>query len=195
MYLATFPKNWTESFDESKDIDNTSYEEIDHYMEKQKDKADKEYAKKKKEKEKKEEKEKKTAASGSNSRRNSKHKFDPKKSRNVCRKCPNAKHTWSQCFQNPNNPNNKLSDPEFMRKVNNRNNFRNNNQQPRQAFYGNRQPYPYPLPPPPPPPRDGYMSGPPSVVRTQSNYIPSDDRSRMSSNSGYFVYHPDNRNA
>ena len=80
-------------------------------MEKQKEKADKEYAKKEKEKKKKEEQDKKkAAASGSNSRRNSKHKFDPKK-RNVCRKCPNAKHTWSQCFQNPNNPNNKLSDP------------------------------------------------------------------------------------
>ena len=191
--MATFPKNWTENFDEAKDIDNTSYEEIDRYMEKQKDKADKEYAKKEKEKKKEEEKEKKAAASGSGSRRNSKHKFDPKKNRNVCRKCPNAKHTWSQCFQNPNNPNNKLSDPEFMRKVANRNNFRNNNQQSRQAFYG--QPHPYLLPPPPPPPRDGYMSGPPSVVRTQSNYIPSDDRLRMSNSSGYFVYHPDNRNA
>ena len=77
-------------------------------------------------------------------------------------------------------------------KVNNRNNFRNNNQQPRQAFYGYGQPYPLP---PPPPPRDGYMSGPPSVVRTQSNYIPSDDRSRMSSSSGYFFHYPDNRNA
>ena len=81
MYLATFPKNWTESFDEAKDIDNTSYEEIDRYMEKQKDKADKEYVKKEKEKKKKEEKEKKTAASAGNSRRNSKHKYrDPKKS-------------------------------------------------------------------------------------------------------------------
>ena len=43
--------------------------------------------------------------------------------------------------------------------------------------------------------QDGFMSGPPSVVRTQSNYIPCDDRSRMSNSSGYFVYHPDNRNA
>ena len=82
-----------------------------------------------------------------------------------------------------------------MRKVqgNRNNNFRNNQQQ-RQAFYGSGPPYPYPLPPPPPS-RDGYMSGPPSVVRTQSNYIPSDDQSRMSNSSGYFVYHPDNRNA
>ena len=194
MYLATFPKNWTEAFDSSKNVDNTSYEEIDCFMEKQKEKSYKEYAKKEKEKKKKEEKEKKVAASGG-SRRNRKHKFDSKKNRNVCRKCPNAKHTWSQCFQNPNNPNNKLSDPEFMRKVANRNNFRNGTQQPRQAFYGNGQPYPYPLPPPPPPPRDGYMSGPPSVVRTQSNYIPSDDRSRMSGSSGCFFHYPDNRNA
>ena len=29
MYLATFPKLWTEAFDGSKNIDNTSYEEID----------------------------------------------------------------------------------------------------------------------------------------------------------------------
>ena len=129
---------------------------------------------------------------GSNNRRNSKHKFDPKKNQNLCRKCPNAKHNWSQCFLNPNNPNNKLSDPEFMRKVQgNRNNFQNNNQQPRQAFYRNGQPYPYPLLPPPPS-RDGYMIRPPSVVRTQSNYIPLDDQSRMSNSSGYFVYHPDN---
>ena len=78
MYLATFPKNWMESFDESKDIDNTSYEEIDHYMEKQKDKADKEYAKKEKEKKKKEEEKKKAQSSGS-SRRGSKYKIDPKK--------------------------------------------------------------------------------------------------------------------
>ena len=194
MYLATFPKNWTENFDVSKNIDNTSYEEINRFMEKHKEKANKEHVKKEKEKKKKEEEKKKAQSSGSG-RRGSKHKFDPKKNQNLCRKCPNAKHNWSQCFLNPNNPNNKLSDPEFMRKVQgNRNNFRNNNQQPRQAFYGNGQPYPYPLPPPPPS-RDGYMSGPPSVVRTQSNYIPLDDRSRMSNSSGYFVYHPDNRNA
>ena len=78
MYLATFPKNWTENSNEVKDIDNTSYEEIDHYMEKQKDKADKEYAKKEKEKKKKEEEKTKVQSGGSN-RRNSKHKFDPKK--------------------------------------------------------------------------------------------------------------------
>ena len=34
------------------------------------------------------------------------------------------------------------------------------------------------------------MSDPSSVVRTQSNYIPSDDQTRMSNSSGYFVYHP-----
>ena len=79
MYLATFPKNWTESFVESKDTDNTSYEEIDHYMEKQKDKADKKYAKKEKEKKKKEEEKKKSATSSSSGCRGSKYKIDPKK--------------------------------------------------------------------------------------------------------------------
>ena len=45
MYLVIFPKNWTETFDVNKDIDNTSYEEINHFMKKQKEKADKEHAK------------------------------------------------------------------------------------------------------------------------------------------------------
>ena len=79
MYLATFPKNWTENFDEAKDIDNISYEEIDHYMEKQKDKADKEYAKKEKEKKKKEEEKKKSATSSGSGRRGSKYKINSKK--------------------------------------------------------------------------------------------------------------------
>ena len=100
----------------SKDIDNTSYEEIDHFMEKQKEKADKEYSKKEKEKKKKEEEKKKAQSSGGGCR-GSKHKFDPKKNRNLCRKCPNAKHKWSQCFLNPANPNNKLGDPKFMRRA------------------------------------------------------------------------------
>ena len=78
MYLSTFPKFWTESFDGSKNIDNTSYEEIDRFMEKHKEKADKEHAKKEKEKKKKEE-EKKKAHSGGSNRRSSKHKFNPKK--------------------------------------------------------------------------------------------------------------------
>ena len=50
MYLSTFPKFWTESFDSSKNIDDTIYEEIDCFMEKHKEKADKEHAKKEKEK-------------------------------------------------------------------------------------------------------------------------------------------------
>ena len=54
MYLATFPKHWAETFDVNKDIDNTSFEEIGHFMEKQKEKADKEHAQREKEKKKKE---------------------------------------------------------------------------------------------------------------------------------------------
>ena len=75
-------------------------------MEKQKEKADKEHTKKEKEKKKKEE-EKKKAQAVVVCYRGSKHKFDPKKNRNLCRKCPNAKHNWSQCFLNPANPKNK----------------------------------------------------------------------------------------
>ena len=150
MYLATFPKNWTETFDGSKDIDNTRYEEIDCFMEKQKEKSGQKYSKKEKEKKKKEE-EKKKAQSSDSGRRGSKYKIDPKKNHRPqaqCKKCLNAKHNWSQCFLNPANPNNKLGDPEFMRKVQgNRNSNFGNNQQPRQAFYGNGQPYPLPLPP------------------------------------------------
>ena len=77
-------------------------------MEKQKDKADKEYAKKEKEKKKKEEEKKKAATSSGSGRRGSKYKIDPKKNhgpRARCKKCPNAKHNWSQCFLNPANPN------------------------------------------------------------------------------------------
>ena len=78
MYLSTFPKNWTKSFDGSKNINDTSYEEIDRFMEKQKDKADKEHTKKEKEKKKKEEEKKKAQSSGSGCR-GSKYKIDPKK--------------------------------------------------------------------------------------------------------------------
>ena len=88
----------------------------------------------------------------SKKQKEAKSKIDPKKNHGPqarCKKCPNAKHNWSQCFLNPANPNNKLSNPEFMRKVQgNRKNF--GNQHSRQEFYRNGQPYPYPLPPPPP---------------------------------------------
>ena len=134
IYLATFPKNWMENFDGAKDIDNTSYEEINHFMEKQKEKADKEHSKRENEK-KEEEEEKKKAHSGVNWQ--SKFKIDPKKNHGPqarCKKCPNAKHSWAQCFHNPANPNNKLGDPNFMQKVQGNGNFQNN-QQPRQAFY------------------------------------------------------------
>ena len=82
MYLATFSKNWAKTFDVNKDIDNTSYQEINHFMEKQKEKADKEHTKKEKEKKKKEEEKKKAQSSGSG-RRGSKDKFDPKKNQNL----------------------------------------------------------------------------------------------------------------
>ena len=121
MYLATFPKNWTENFDEAKDIDNTSYAEIDHYMEKQKDKADKEYAKKEKEKKKNEEDKKKAAHSSGGNCRGSKYKIDPKQNhgpRARCKKCPNAKHSLGQCFLNPANSKNKLGDQNFIQNQN-----------------------------------------------------------------------------
>ena len=59
MYLATFPKDWTETFDGSKDINNTSYEEINCFMEKQKEKADKEHTKKERRKRKRKKKRRK----------------------------------------------------------------------------------------------------------------------------------------
>ena len=40
MYLATFPKTWTQQFDITKNIDETSYGKINHFMEKQKELAD-----------------------------------------------------------------------------------------------------------------------------------------------------------
>ena len=64
MYLATFPKNWTETFGVNKDINNISYEEINHFMEKQKEKVDKEHVKREKEKKKKEDNKKKAHSGG-----------------------------------------------------------------------------------------------------------------------------------
>lgn len=95
MYLVTFPKNWRETFEVSKDIDNTSYEEINHFMEKQKEKADKEHSKSEKEKKKKEEEKKKAHSSGGNWR-GSKFKIDPNKTHGPqawCKKCPNVEHS------------------------------------------------------------------------------------------------------
>ena len=93
MYLLTFPKNWAETFDINKDIDNTSYEEIDYFLEKQKEKADKEHSKREKEKKKKENDKKnhhkKTNWNGG------KFKLDPNATYGPqarCTKCPDAKH-------------------------------------------------------------------------------------------------------
>ena len=44
---------------------------------------------------------------------NNKFKLYPKKNhgpQTQCKKCPNAKHSWGQCFLNLENPNNKLGD-------------------------------------------------------------------------------------
>ena len=49
LYVLTFTTSWSANFDVHKDIDDTSFNEIDNYMRKQKDGADKK--KKQKEKE------------------------------------------------------------------------------------------------------------------------------------------------
>ena len=41
LYVSTFPTSWGTNFNVQKDIDNTSFNEIDNYMRKQKDGADK----------------------------------------------------------------------------------------------------------------------------------------------------------
>ena len=117
-----------------KNINDTSFDEIDDYMRKQKDSADKK--KKQKKNEKKEDK--KPHKKGS---KTDKYKLDPNATTGPtarCGKCPNAMHSWGHCFLNPKNPKNKLKDKDFMSRHANRNRNQNNqfqnNQQPRQGF-------------------------------------------------------------
>ena len=94
-------------------------------MEQQKETADKEHATKERKKKKDKEDRKKAHRSG-NGNSNSKYKIDCTATRgptSKCKKHPNAKHVWGDCFLNPNNPNNKLD---------NTNNNNNSNQR-----YGN----------------------------------------------------------
>ena len=41
LYISTFPSSWASIFDLHKNIDDTSFNEIDNFMRKQKDEADK----------------------------------------------------------------------------------------------------------------------------------------------------------
>ena len=180
MYVLTFPTSWQTNFDVQKDIDNTSFNEIDNYMRKQKDGADRK--KTQKDKDKKKNDKKKPNKKGS---KKDKYKLDPKATGGPtarCTKCPNAKHSWGHCFFNPRNPKNKLEDAEFMSRQatnHNRNNGNQyqNNQQPRQGFATQQMP-----PPPPPPNYQGVYSnqsqnqGPPSSVSVQSGQSYSNDQ-------------------
>ena len=148
MYVLTFPTFWGTNFNIHKNINETSFVEIDDYMRKQKDGAD--CKKKQKKNEKKDEK--KPNKKGS---KKDKYKLDPNATTGptaCCGKCgPNAKHSWGHCFLNPRNPKNKLKDAEFMsRQATNRNcnngNQYQNNQQPRQGFATQQMPPPL-LPP------------------------------------------------
>ena len=153
-------------------------------MQQQKQEADK-CKKKRKEEEKKPHKK-----NNQNGNRNSKCKTDWKATRGPtlkCKKHPNSNHAWGNCNLNPNNPNNKLGDQNFVNRNRNRNfnqNQNQNNQQyrnchqndncQRQSFYGNRDNQ---LMPPPPPPRDNYSNqGPPSLISTHlgGNYMNND---------------------
>ena len=175
LYVLTFPPFWGTNFNMQKNINDTSFEEIDDYMRKQKDSADK----KKKQKKKDEKKDDKKPHKKGKGNGKDKYKLDPNATTGPtarCGKCPNAKHSWGHCFLNPRNPKNKLKDAEFMsrhasnRNRNQGNNQFQNNQQPRQGF-ATQQMQP---PPPPPPNYQGVYStqsqnqGPPSSVSIQS---------------------------
>ena len=146
LYVLTFPTFWGTNFNIHKNINDTSFEEIDDYMRKQKDGADKKKKQKKNEKK----DDKKPHKKGS---KKDKYKLDPNATTGPtarCGKCPNATHSWGHCFFNPKNPKNKLKDKNFMSRHGNQNrvqgNFQNGQQQPRQGFVTQQ------MPPPPPPP-------------------------------------------
>ena len=179
LYVSTFPTFWGTNFNVHKDINETSFEEIDDYMRKQKDGADRKKKQKKNEKK----DDKKPNKKGS---KKDKYKLDPNATTGPtarCGKCgPNAKHSWGHCFLNPRNPKNKLKDAEFMsRQATNRNcnngNQYQNNQQPRQGFATQQ------MPPPPPPlnyqgvyGNQSQNQGPPSSVLIQSGQSYSNDQ-------------------
>ena len=189
LYVSTFPTFWGTNFNVHKDINDTSFEEIDDYMRKQKDGADCK-KKQKKNNEKKDEKKPNKRGKGTNK---DKYKLDPTATTGPtarCGKCPNAKHSWGHCFLNPKNPKNKLKDAEFMSRHasncnrnqgNNNNQFQNNHHhhQQQQGFATQQMP-----PPPPPPNYQGVYSnqsqvnnqGPPSSVLIQSGQSYSNDQ-------------------
>ena len=176
LYVLTFPTFWGTNFNIHKNINETSFEEIDDYMRKQKDGADR----KKKQKKNKKKDEKKPNKKGKGSKKD-KYKLDPNATTGPtarCGKCgPNATHSWGHCFLNPKNPKNKLKDAEFMSRRANQ----NRNQQPRQGFVTQQSQQQMP-PPPPPPNYQGVYSnqsqnqGPPSSVSIQSGQSYSNDQ-------------------
>ena len=50
IYVATFPKGWGRKFNEVKDIDSTTFDSVDKFMEQQKKTANKEHATKERKK-------------------------------------------------------------------------------------------------------------------------------------------------
>ena len=92
MYVLTFPTFWGTNFNIHKNINETSFEEIDDYMRKQKDGADRKKKQKKKDK-KKDDKKSHKKGKGTNK---DKYKLDPTATTGPtarCGKCPNAKHS------------------------------------------------------------------------------------------------------
>ena len=72
IYLATFPKGWRRKFNEMKNVNSTTFNEVDKFMEQQKETANKENATKERKKKKEEEDKKKTAHRQSNGTTNTK---------------------------------------------------------------------------------------------------------------------------
>ena len=176
MYVSTFPTFWGTNFNIHKNINDTSFEEIDDYMRKQKDGADRK--KKQKKNEKKDDKKPHKKGKGD---KKDKYKLDPNATTGPtarCGKCPDARHSWGHCFLNPRNPKNKLKDAAFMSRHNSN---QNRNQQPRQGFATQQTQQQMP-PPPPPPNYQGVYSnqsqnqGPPSSVTVQSGQSYSNDQ-------------------
>ena len=97
LYVSTFPTSWAQSFDLHKNIDTTSFKEINNYMCKQKEEADKK--KKQVEREKKNNEEEKKNPNKKNNQ--DKYKLDLNATYGPqarCTKCSDAKNSWGNCF-------------------------------------------------------------------------------------------------
>ena len=91
-YVATFPKAWGRKFNEVKDINSTTFDNVDKFMEQQKETANKEHATKER-KNKKDKEDKKKAHCRGNGNSSSKYKINRTATcgpTSKCKKHPNA---------------------------------------------------------------------------------------------------------